>query len=347
MSKTDKQALDSALKQLQKLGISMNRMKDIGIQRVSTIHTGSLGLDRALGVGGYPRGRLIEIFGQESSGKTTLSFIGMAQAQKAGGTVALIDAEHSFDPFWAAKLGVDVNELLVNQPDNGEAALDTICVLAQNNAVDMIVLDSTAALVPKVELEGTLDDNKAGLAPQARMLSQALRKMTTLVGKSKACVLFINQLREKPGMMFGNPNTTPGGKALKFYSSVRLDVALLKGKDNTYYDADKNIIGNRIRIKVAKNKLAIPFRSCEFDLYYTTGVDLNSELPQLAVDIGLIQKSGRTYTYKEYKWLGMDQVIDGVKELPKEELDYLREQINNVDQAPKTDSVSEPSGDGD
>jgi recombination protein RecA len=346
-SKEDAKSLDSALKQLSKLGISMQRLGDRGIQKVPTIPTGSIVLNRSLGIGGYLRGRLVEVYGQEMSGKTTISMIGMAQAQKMGGTVAFIDAEHAFDPFWAEKLGVKVDDVLINQPDYGEAALETICVLAQNNAVDMIVLDSTAALVPKAELEGTFEDNKAGLAAQARMLSQTLRKLTTVVGKSKACVIFINQLREKPGVMFGDPNTTPGGKALKFYSSVRLKVTRLTGKANTYLDENKEIVGNRIRIKVSKNKLAVPFKTCEFDLFYTNGIDVASEIPQLAIDMGLIQKSGRTYTYKEYKWLGMDQVIDGVKELPAEEIDYLKEKILNVDQETQTESVPESPGDGD
>jgi recombination protein RecA len=245
------------------------------------------------------------------SGKSTMSLLAIANVQKTGGPAVLLDMEHSFDPVHAATLGVDVKNLRVNQPDYGEQALEAVNVLCKNNAVDIIVLDSTAAMLPKAEFEGDMD--RKGMGEQARMLSQGLRKLVGVIGKSNTVVIFINQLREQIGQMFGDPNITPGGKALKFYASVRLDVRRMSGKDNIYRNEAGDVIGNRVKVKVVKNKCAIPFKECEFDLYYDKGVDAVSEIPALAISRGLVDISGNTYTYGEQKWVGLDKFSNAIR----------------------------------
>ena len=264
------------------------------IENVEVIPSGSLGLDIALGVGGYPRGRIIEIYGPESSGKTTLALHAMAEVQKAGGIAAFIDAEHAFDRFYAANLGVDVDNLFISQPDNGEQALQIADQLISSAAVDIIVIDSVAALTPKAEIEGEMGDNKVGL--QARLMSQALRKMTSTIAKTNTTCIFINQLREKIGVMFGNPETTTGGNALKFYASVRIDVR----KASPIKSGDE-IIGNLTKVKIVKNKVAPPFRKCEFDILYGSGVSRVGEILDLSVRKGLVKKTGSWFSYGQSK----------------------------------------------
>jgi len=287
---------------------SIMKMGDENVENVEVIPTGSIGLNAALGVGGYPKGRIIEIYGPESSGKTTLAIHAIAEAQKAGGIAAFIDAEHAFDRFYAQKLGVDVSNLLISQPDNGEQALDIADELIRSAAVDIIVIDSVAALTPKKEIEGDMGDNVVGL--QARLMSQALRKLTGTVAKTNTVCIFINQLREKIGVMFGNPETTTGGNALKFYASVRLDIRRV----TSLKDGD-TVIGNQVRVKVVKNKVAPPFRKTEFEITFGEGISKIGEIVDLGVEYGIIKKSGSWFSYQDSK---LAQGRDGTKQLLKD-----------------------------
>ena len=287
------------------------KLGDEKVDNVEVIPTGSLGLDIALGVGGYPKGRVIEIYGPESSGKTTLAIHAMAEAQKLGGIAAFIDAEHAFDRFYAENLGVDVDNLFISQPDNGEQALQIADQLISSAAVDIIVIDSVAALTPKAEIEGEMGDNKVGL--QARLMSQALRKLTSTIAKTKTTCIFINQLREKIGMMFGNPETTTGGNALKFYASVRIDVP-----KSTPIKNGEDVIGNLTKVKVLKNKLASPFRKCEFDIMFGHGISKTGEILDLAVERNIVKKSGSWFSYGESKLAqGRDAVLALLRDNPE------------------------------
>ena len=292
------------------------KMSDQAVTDVDSISTGSLGLDLALGVGGYPRGRIIEIYGPESSGKTTLTLHAIAEAQKKGGIAAFIDAEHAFDRFYAEKLDVDIDNLIISQPDNGEQALEITDNLIRSGAIDIIVIDSVAALTPKSEIEGEMGDSKMGL--HARLMSQALRKLTASISKTNCTVIFINQLREKIGVMFGNPETTTGGNALKFYCSVRLDIR----RSTQIKDSNGDVVGNKTRVKVVKNKVAPPFKMAEFDIMYGEGVSKVGEIIDIGVDYEIVKKSGSWFSYEDTK---LGQGRDAVKALLKDNPDLMDE----------------------
>lgn len=294
---------------------SVMKLGEQNIEQVEVIPSGSISLDYALGVGGYPKGRIIEIYGPESSGKTTLAIHAIAEAQKAGGQAAFIDAEHAFDRFYAQNLGVDIDNLLISQPDNGEQALDIAEQLIRSAAIDIVVVDSVAALTPKAEIEGDMGDNKVGL--QARLMSQALRKLTSTISKTNTTCIFINQLREKIGIMFGNPETTTGGNALKFYASVRIDIR----KSSPIKDGDE-IIGNLVKVKVVKNKVAPPFRKAEFEILFGEGISRVGEIFTLAVDHDIIKKSGSWFSYNESK---LGQGAEAVKNILRDNPELLEE----------------------
>jgi recombination protein RecA len=306
-------ALEVALSQIERQfgkGSIMWLGKSIPVQDVEVISTGSISLDIALGVGGIPRGRVVEIFGPEASGKTTLGLHLIAEAQKVGGIAAFIDAEHALDPTYARKLGVNIDDLLLSQPDTGEQALEIADLLIRSGAVDVIVIDSVAALVPRAEIDGEMGDSHVGL--QARLMSQALRKLTATISRSKTITVFVNQLREKIGVIFGNPETTPGGRALKFYASVRLDI-----RKSDSIKSGEETIGNRVRVKVVKNKVAPPFKSAEFDIIYGTGISKYGELIDIGAEMGILQKSGTWFSYKEERLgQGKENVRDFLSKNP-------------------------------
>lgn len=319
------QALQAAMAKIEKdFGKgSIMRMGDEKVEPVDVIPTGGIGLDAALGVGGYPRGRIIEIYGPESSGKTTLAIHAIAEAQKMGGVAAFIDAEHAFDRFYAEKLGVDVDNLWISQPDTGEQALEIADHLIRSSAIDILVVDSVAALTPKKEIEGDMGDNNVGL--QARLMSQALRKLTGTISKTNTCCIFINQLREKIGVMFGNPETTTGGNALKFYSSVRIDIRRV----TSIKDGDK-ILGNQVRVKVVKNKVAPPFRKAEFEITFGEGISKVGEIVDLGVENNIVQKSGSWFSYNGTR---LAQGRDATKKLLQDNPELCEELEGLIKQA--------------
>lgn len=308
---------------------SIMRMGDSKVEDVEAISSGSLGLDMALGVGGFPRGRIIEIYGPESSGKTTVALHAIAEAQKHGGIAAFIDAEHAFDRFYAQKLGVDIDNLLISQPDNGEQALEITENLIRSGAIDIIVIDSVAALTPRSEIEGEMGDSKVGL--HARLMSQALRKLTGTISKTGTVCIFINQLREKIGVMFGNPETTTGGNALKFYASIRLDI-----RRSTQIKSAEDVMGNRVKVKVVKNKVAPPFRKAEFDILYGTGISKVGEIIDLGVEANIIKKSGSWFSYEETK---LGQGRDAVKDLLIDNPDLMDQLEGKIKQLALTGAI--------
>ena len=322
LSKEKLKALQATLERLDKSygKGSVMRMGDEPVEKIEVIKTGSVTLNRALGVGGFPKGRVVEIYGPESSGKTTLAIHAIAEAQKTGGIAAIIDAEHAFDQFYAKNLGVDIDNLLISQPDNGEQALEIADNLIRSGAIDILVIDSVAALTPKAEIEGEMGDNQMGL--QARLMSKALRKLTGSISKANTCCIFINQLREKIGVMFGNPETTTGGNALKFYSSVRIDIR----RSSAIKNSDK-VIGNRTRVKVVKNKVAPPFQQAEFDIMYGEGISKTGEIIDLGVEMDIINKSGSWYSYRDTK---LGQGRDAVKEILSDNHELLEELENKI-----------------
>ena len=307
---------------------SVMRLGDQTVEKIESVSSGSIGLDIALGIGGYPKGRVIEIYGPESSGKTTLTLHAIAECQKAGGIAAFIDAEHAFDRFYAEKLGVDLGELVISQPDNGEQALEIADNLIRSGAVDALVIDSVAALTPKSEIEGEMGDSKMGL--HARLMSQALRKLTSSISKTNCTVFFINQLREKIGVMFGNPETTTGGNDLKFYASVRIDIR----KSTQLKDTEGGVLGNKTRVKIVKNKVAPPFKTAEFDIMYGEGISKTGEILDLGVDLEIIEKSGSWFSYGGSKLgQGRDSVKSILKDNPElsEELEQKIFELINAD----------------
>ena len=334
MSNADKlKALQLTLDKLEKSYGKGTVMKlgDNAVEPVETISTGSIGLDIALGIGGFPKGRVIEIYGPESSGKTTLAIHAIAEAQKKGGIAAFIDAEHAFDKFYASKLGVDIENLLISQPDNGEQALEIADNLIRSGAIDIIVIDSVAALVPKAEIEGEMGDSKMGL--HARLMSQALRKLTGTISKTGCCCIFINQLRDKIGVMFGSPETTTGGNALKFYASLRLDIRRI----SQIKDSDE-VSGNRVKVKVVKNKLAPPFRIAEFDVMFGEGISKAGEIIDLGVDFDIIKKAGSWFSYGDTK---LGQGRDAVKQLLLDNPDLMDELEEKIKSTVTADHMEE------
>lgn len=336
MSKENSKEKDAKLKALQltldKLDKAYGKgtvmkMSDAAVVDVEAIPSGSLGLDIALGVGGYPRGRVVEIYGPESSGKTTLTLHAIAEAQKMGGIAAFIDAEHAFDRTYAEKLGIDIDNLIISQPDNGEQALEIADNLIRSGAIDIVVVDSVAALTPKSEIEGEMGDSKMGL--HARLMSQALRKLTGSISKTNCTVIFINQLREKIGVMFGNPETTTGGNALKFYASVRLDIR----RSTQIKDSNGDVLGNKTRVKVVKNKVAPPFKQAEFDIMYGEGVSKVGEILDVAVELEIVKKSGSWFSYQDTK---LGQGRDAVKAIIKDNPELMEELEEKIRTALKT-----------
>ena len=307
---------------------SVMRLGDQEVERIESISSGSLGIDIALGIGGYPKGRVVEIYGPESSGKTTLTLHAIAECQKAGGIAAFIDAEHAFDRFYAEKLGVDLGELVISQPDNGEQALEIADNLIRSGAVDALVIDSVAALTPKSEIEGEMGDSKMGL--HARLMSQALRKLTSSISKTNCTVFFINQLREKIGVMFGNPETTTGGNALKFYASVRIDIR----RSTQLKDTEGGVLGNKTRVKIVKNKVAPPFKTAEFDIMYGEGISKTGEILDIGVELDIIEKSGSWFSYGGSK---LGQGRDSVKSILKDNPELMEELEQKILEQLKSD----------